>query len=183
MSKERIVLGIDPQPKFLSVHLRKESGEILDWFNHHLQKHSRFNNAQSWQEHVYDEVIIMLQRIALTIQTKTKEKRFPDLISCEQQKGRVNSLIEQTILCVCKHLKIKCIIIHPVSWKKATGIPCLKNHYKNKQAVEEVVKPEYMAYMKDRNMDITETRLHDLFDAKKICEAGVIITSKKDKES
>ena len=176
-----MIVGIDPQPRLLAFHVRNSLNITLAWFKHYLQKKSRFNNAQEWQEYLYDQCIMVLKE---KIPQVCHTQQLPSLVVCEQQKGRVNSIIEQSILAACRSLGIKLLILHPTSWKKATGVPCLKDYRKNKQVVEQMVGPKLQQWFKDNNInkdkeDEDKNRLHDLCDAEKISEAGLLITSKE----
>lgn len=190
------IVGIDPQPTLLAVHVRDNFDATIAWFKHYFQKKCRFDNAQKWQEHIYDETSnVLQQKIPLIIKAKfsylSLQQCVPRYVAVEQQKGRVNSIIEQTVLCLCKHAKIEVLILHPMTWKKHTNIPKTGNNKKNKEAVEKIVKPKLQEYIQTStdlhdteqlnivDWDKTKERLHDLCDADKISEACRILTASK----
>ncbi len=165
----KVIVGIDPQPRLLAVHVRVKDGNLdtFNWFKHYLQKKSRFDNAQAWQEYIYQESYSVLKQVKMDVTAKLK--RPMSLVVVEQQKGRVNSIVEQSLLVACKVLELPCLILHPTTWKKRSNIPCMGDNKKNKLAVEKVVLPYLFRY---RNSEIKEDRDHDLCDAFKISEAG-----------
>ncbi len=169
--QQRVIVGIDPQPRLLAVHVRCKNfnGELntFDWFKHYLQKKSRFDNAQAWQEYIYHECYTILKQVKLNVSIKLKSP--PTLVVIEQQKGRVNSIVEQSLLVSCKVLDLPCLILHPTTWKKRANVPCMHDHKRNKQVVEEMVMPYLYRY---RNSNVKEDRDHDMCDAFKISEAG-----------
>lgn len=170
-ASSRVIVGIDPQPRLLAVHVRckDQNGHLntFDWFKHYLQKKSRFDNAQAWQEYIYQESYKVLNEVKMNVSAKLK--KVPTLVVVEQQKGRVNSIVEQSLLVACKVLLLPCLILHPTTWKKRSNVPCMHDHRKNKLAVEELVLPYLFEY---RKSNVKEDRDHDLCDAFKISEAG-----------
>jgi hypothetical protein len=145
----------------------------IAWFNHYLKKKATFANAQGWQEHVYDECYNILGSV---IPKQCQEKCHPNpftivLVSVEQQKGRVNSILEQTLLCCCKQLKLPIYTVHPVTWKKAVNLQCAGSNKKNKSLVVEFTKPAMEEYF---GVQEETARIHDLCDAFQIRKAGYI---------
>ncbi len=171
VSHSRVIVGIDPQPRLLAVHVRCKdcNGNLdtFDWFKLYLQKKCRFENAQAWQEYIYQESHKMLSEVKMNVMAKLKKPLT--LVVVEQQKGRVNSIVEQSLLVACKVLALPCLILHPTTWKKRTNVPCMQDHRKNKLAVEQLVLPTLFEY---RKSNVKEDRDHDLCDAFKLSEAG-----------
>lgn len=170
----KVYVGIDPQPTLLSVNCCLEDNTtIVAWFNHYLKKKATFVNAQGWQVHIYEECHKLLHQV---IPNACSEKCFPrackiELVTIEQQKGRVNTILEQTLLCVCKALNLNVHIIHPLTWKKEVGISCTGTNKKNKDTVVEATKTDFELHF-GVNTNNTQLRIHDLCDAFQIRKAG-----------
>ena len=160
-----IIVGIDPQPRVLAVHIR-ENNKTLHWFEHVLIKKSKTERVQDWQEHVYNNCEILWNKINKLTSAKI------DLVCIEQQKGRVNIILEQTLFIIFLQKKINVYIVHPTVWKKKTNVLCTKNHRKNKLEVVKIVGPKLEQYATDNNITFQKTSIHDLCDAEKISEAG-----------
>lgn len=180
------ILGIDPQPALFGIQCRDlKTGEKKAWFNIYLKKKSRFENSQKWQEYIYEEAKKM---ISVVVPKACKTDDLPTFLVIEQQKGRVCSCIEMAVVCVCKELGIDFWVANPMCWKRKTGVECTKSHYGNKKAVEKLVKPDldkYMAenYTKEEIQVVKKAkRIHDLCDADKITEAGLLYLKEKSTE-
>jgi hypothetical protein len=177
------IVGIDPQPTLFGVQCRNlKTGERIAWFNVYLKKKQRFENSQQWEEYVYEET---KKLISVTIPKICKvqpnfEETLPRFVTVEQQKGRVCSIMECTVLCVCKELQIDLWVANPMCWKRKTGVQCTKSHHKNKKVVEEMVTPELEKFVaekytkEEKDSFKKEKRKHDLCDADKITEAGIM---------
>jgi hypothetical protein len=179
-----IYIGIDPQPTFLSINCTTDQNTLVpdtdpktytvSWFNHYLKKKSAFGCAQAWQEHIFEECYKILHTV---IPRQCEEKCYPNLydiklVSVEQQKGRVNTILEQTILCVCKQLALPALILHPLTWKKTVGLECGGGNKKNKELVVEMTHDTLVAFFGDYQAGGTKLRVHDLCDAYQIRRAG-----------
>lgn len=183
-----VFVGIDPQQKFISVNVTLEDGTILAWFNHVLKRKqsSQFATAQSWQEYIFRECHNLLQTVVYN-QIKPYQNVTISRVGIEQQKGRVNTIIEQTLLCVCLILKIPATVLHPVTWKKKTGIQCMgSNHANKKECVEKTrhILVGYFGEAKVVEMENTDDkRIHDYCDAYRIGEALRINLTYNSKQS
>lgn len=96
-------------------------------------------------------------------------------VGIEQQKGRVNTIIEQALLDTCLFLKIPVRILHPTTWKKQTQIPCMGSNKQNKEVCVQLTRKhmvEFFGESKVQEMETTdEKRTHDYCDAFRIREA------------
>lgn len=184
--KMPVFVGIDPQQKFLSVNVATEKGQVIAWWNHVLKRKqsSQFATAQEWQEYIYQECI---QVLSVKISQKCRESGYPNIeiiqVGFEQQKGRVNTIIEQAILDACVALQIPRKILHPVTWKKQTDIPCMGSNKENKEACVQKTKQEMEAFFgaeKLSHIEKTEEgRIHDYCDAFRIRQATQRIHNSK----
>lgn len=162
--KKIIVFGIDPQPTLLSVNGTMNE-KIIYWKNHYLKKKNTFRNAHEWQEYIWTECYNVISSLS----------RFkPDLIVVEQQRGRVNSIIEQSIIGCCLSKNIKVTTVHPLTWKKNSLVKHGKGNAKNKF--------ESLKKLESLNIEIPEEykhleRKHDLADAYFIREYAESILS------
>ena len=68
-----------------------------------------------------------------------------------------------------------------MSWKRATGVPCLKDYRKNKKVVEDMVGPKLAEWLQHQpeETENADDRIHDLCDAEKISEAGLVLMTSK----
>lgn len=183
------MVGIDPQPTLFGVQCRNMNGERIAWFNVYLKKKQRFENSQQWEEYVYDETKKLITVTIPKLCTKPGMVEVnPRFVTVEQQKGRVCSIMECTVLCVCKELGIDLWVANPMCWKRKTGVQCTKSHHKNKKVVEEMVTPELEKFVaekyskEEKDNFKKEKRKHDLCDADKITEAGMIYFKEKFKD-
>ena len=173
-----LILGIDPQETLLGIHLCKNDGEPLEWFRLWFKKKTTFKHVQEWQEHIWKESYNTLKGLL------TKYDRYPInswLAGIEQQRGRVNSIVENTLLGLCMFLGMNRIILHPKTWKKKVGlISNSKSNYDHKKASEEMVKPLLISFCPNlftqSNTTKEEKRIHDLCDARLISIAIINIS-------
>jgi len=183
-SKEVYIVGIDPQPTLFAVQCKTLDGIILAWFNIHLKKKARFDSAQLWQEYIYQESHALITK---TIPTHCYAMlggyQKPDLVTIEQQKGRVCSIIETSLLNVCLQENIPAWIANAMCWKRKTNTPCTKYHYQNKKVVEKIVEPILNEYFTPEELEEIKKskRKHDLCDANQITDAGIIYYKGKEK--
>ena len=184
-----VFVGIDPQQKFLSVNVATEKGEVIAWWNHILKRKqsSQFGTAQDWQEYIYRECLFLLETEIFTMCRKGGYSNIEiKEVGLEQQKGRVNTIIEQAILDVCIRLQLPRRILHPVTWKKQTEIPCTGSNKENKEACVQRTKHEMKAFFGEEKLNqlgkTEEGRIHDYCDAFRIRQATQRIHNSK-KES
>lgn len=182
-SSTPVFVGIDPQQKFISVNVSMADGTVLAWFNHILKRKqsSQFATAQSWQEYIFRECHSLLQTV---VYNHIKSPHYHiSRVGIEQQKGRVNTIIEQTLLCVCLILKIPATVLHPVTWKKRTGIQCMGSNQANKKECVEKTRHILVSYFGEAKVVEMETtddkRIHDYCDAYRIGEALRIMHNSK----
>lgn len=178
-----VVVGIDPQTKLFAVHIR-QGQETVAWFRVFLKKKSRFDNAQAWQQYIWQESINLLDMVQQRLVHYLQSKDPPALVVIEQQKGRLQSIIEQCLLVACMVRKWPAKIMHSMTWKKRTGIKCKKSNRLNKEESEKMVLPILIDWSKkqpDRSITFglpetrtDEGRLHDLCEAFLLSKAGLV---------
>jgi len=166
---EKIYMGIDPQPSEIDVHIRNSKGETLYWCQHYLEVKSSFSRAQDWQEYIWRQCNLLFETCL------SKVKRI-DVCGFEQQRGRINSMIEQSLLGCCMIKNIKRVILHPLTWKKLVGLKPQGSNAKNKKHVTMLLANELVKH-NPHWKDLT--RVHDLCDAWFISKATHIIDSKQ----
>lgn len=135
-----LILGIDPQPKLLALCLINEKLEVKEWYTIPFKKKNTLS-AQLWQEHVWGECFNAIQSL--------KNVYNINLIAIEQQRGRVNSLIESALLGCSMYLQIKRIIYHPKTWKKLIQFKCDPGHKNNKIESVKLVEKKIKTYSED----------------------------------
>lgn len=162
MYKKILYVGIDPQPFVIAVYAENQSQQHLMWVNHYLKKKVTFDNVQGWQEYIIRECNNIIYNL--------KEK-YPEYIldvAVEQQRGRIKSIIEQSLLASCVNMGIKCTLISPRSWKKIIDFKSEPGNDNNKKTAFELnkkfIQTYYPQYMKLK-------RVHDLCDARLISKA------------
>lgn len=162
MSKPTLFIGIDPQPTLLGVCGITSTGKIVFWEPVWFQKKSTFKHVQLWQEYIISECLIELKKIQVTY------PQYELYISVEQQRGRINSMIEHTIVTLCYLLKLKCKVFHSKTWKSIINFESAKGNRNNKEHSEFLCKdiidkdfPHFNDY----------ERKHDLCDGYLIAKA------------
>ena len=159
------VLGIDPQDSLLSLCVLEDGEKIVDWDNYPLQRQIKFRNAQSFQEYLLKECMRILKE-------KRDEHKF-DLVVIEQQRGRVRSILEHSLLSVCMQLGMKRTIFHPSTWKKLVGFS--KEGKGPKWNKEESIRMG-ITHLNSYRGGVLKTkyskRLHDLTDSYLLAKAG-----------
>lgn len=167
-------IGIDPQPSLIAVHIYDILRDrTIKWFVLMLQKKTRKNTAQEWQEYICKQSDVLLNYCIDTIISYNGGNCLKHiLVVVEQQRGRVNSIIEQSILASCVKNDVARQILHPLTWKKKVGINCMGSNKENKKLVENLVSPILKKYCKETGMNICSTcRIHDMCDAYLISKA------------
>jgi hypothetical protein len=158
-----MILGIDPQPTVLGFHLRDAKGDTKDWKALFLKKKSSFKGAQAWQEYVY----AICQD---TIENYSVDHKI-SLVVIEQQRGRVNSIIEQSLLISCIAVGLPARTLHPVKWKKLVGLSLKGSNAKNKKESCDKIADQLKSHFM-RTGEMLPNRIHDLCDAFYISLAG-----------
>lgn len=155
-------IGIDPQPFMFAVHILSKDDSTKDWFQILLEKKSRMPDAQAWQSYIWQQSVKLIEK-CLVICNSAKNM----CICIEQQRGRVNSIIEQSLLAACILYNIRVKITHPQTWKKDfVEFKQCKNHRSNKQVAEDMVKSRLLNYCEIYKYQLpTSNRIHDLCDA------------------
>lgn len=184
-----IFVGIDPQPDNISFHVwyTKEKPKTIlshmdlttiDWCKVDLKKRTIFPRVIEWQKYIIQQCGDISNRISdLAVGVNIMEREMNPKIYCaiEQQRGRVASIIEQSLIHAFK-LNRYCVDVttfHPVSWKKATGCACMGANKKNKKAALDLITPELLAYCIKLNVSYPSGRIHDFCDARIINEANL----------
>lgn len=159
------VLGIDPQDSLLSLCVLDDNVKILYWDNNTLQRQIKFKNAQSYQEYLLKECMAVVNDL--------HKKYKLDLVVIEQQRGRVRSILEHSLLSVCMQLCIARVIFHPATWKKRVGFSKEKKGHKfNKEESIRMGLPFLNAYQGGILKKKFPKRLHDLTDSYHLAKAG-----------
>jgi hypothetical protein len=179
-----VYIGIDPQQKFLSVNIATHDGQTIAWFNHILKRKqsSQFATAQAWQEYICRECMLVLERV---VHDKARLGGFQHItitkVGIEQQKGRVNTILEQALLDVCIFLKLPVHILHPTTWKNKTKIPCMGNNKDNKEVCVKLTRDKMNDFFGEETVKEMEKaeRIHDYCDCYRIREATQIMHNSK----
>jgi uncharacterized iron-regulated protein len=165
-----MILGIDPQRTLIATHLRGVDGKTADWRTFYLKKKSAFKGAQSWQTYIHEKCFEILEDYATYHHIR--------LVVIEQQRGRINSIIEQSLLVCCMALELEASIMHPLKWKSLSGVSCKGSNKKNKDHVEQMVSSALEEYFSQKGEKLPK-RIHDLCDAYLLSEAGRIESNLK----
>lgn len=195
------IIGIDPQPKLLAYCLiffrqtEKDSYhrvgnqlvnfEIVEWNNLYLRKKERFKTAFDWQLYILNECHLFSTKLIKKINTHfegvhywtpaDKLRGYNVLFAVEQQRGRVNSIIEQSLLAAMSfedHSKSfyfnnkSLYSLHPTTWKKAVKFQNQGTNKKNKDFSVTEISPCLTEYRSRVNISTKPgERIHDLCDA------------------
>jgi len=164
-----VVVGIDPQPNNISycaTAIDQRATLPVVWVMVCLKQRSAFNTAQEWQRYIIDQVHGIFKDLQNNRQIKIK------CVCIEQQKGRVNSIIEQTLFCISLGYNFNTIIVHPRKWKSFHNFQKGTN-YNHKQQAEDKVKQILVEYCTCNHIKTPTGRLHDLCDAFLISKSAV----------
>jgi len=154
-----MITGIDPQPTVIAFCTIKDQ-DIFECKEIRLKKKSAFKNAQDWQIYLYKAVKEVFEFI---------DDKSPIFI--EQQRGRINSILEQTILIESLSRKRATRVLHPLTWKRLTNTKCMKDHTLNKREAERKVLHRLREF--ERKKGLSESKVpHNMCDAILIAEAG-----------
>jgi hypothetical protein len=169
-----IVVGIDPQPDNISTCcLDYKNQKILMWWKYKLIMKETFNKAEEWQDYIVKSVQIICDTIQKLQFTNKQNKHYQSVIvTIEQQRGRVNSIIEQTIFTMCRTLNYETHSFNPMKWKKIIQIECRRNNKLNKDYITKLITPIYEDY--EGHKIPAKFRVHDLCDAFAISWATII---------
>jgi hypothetical protein len=156
-----LIVGIDPQQDNISICVKYKDSELpipRGWTKVLLKQRSSFSIAETWQKYIIEQSNLIASEL----------KNFKvDVVKIEQQRGRLNSIIEQSLLCSCLKEGLKVHTIHPRKWKMGLGFePGSTNHFQKKHALK-LVKPILDKYWSIYNIPPLpeDERLHDLCDA------------------
>jgi hypothetical protein len=154
-------VGVDPQQNNVSVCVLNDVGEPVYWQQVVMQLRKTFPSASDWQEMVIRVVASLLRDVSF-LGDDTK-------VYVEQQRGRLNSIVEQTVLCTFKRLYDECKTVHPRKWRKShgffkRGVSNADNKKASKANVRDVLKA-YGNKCGGNVMEANSERIHDLCDA------------------
>lgn len=163
LRKSRLYVGLDPQPALLACHAIDEKENIILWEPIYFAKKSSFKTVQDWQEYMVNTCHEFFNKLQVSY-----SNNYEIVVGIEQQRGRVNSMIEQTLLMLCMILKMKRVVLHPRTWKSAILFKSGKGNYANKEAAirecNDIIEKKYPHFLE-------ASRLHDLCDARLISRA------------
>jgi hypothetical protein len=157
MNNKTLIVGIDPQQDNISICVQSPQLELpISWSKILLKQRSSFSIAETWQKYIFEQSTLIAEELG-----RLKVK----IVIIEQQRGRLNSIIEQTLLCCCLKVGLDVHTIHPRKWKMGLNFESgTTNHFQKKQSLE-LVKPLLEKFCIANNIPIPTGRLHDLCDA------------------
>lgn len=168
-----VYVGIDPQPDNISVcAIETTNGDVLYWHKHKLKLKLTFNRAEDWQRYIVEESLIVLDKMFSKFRLSLANNVY---ISIEQQRGRVNSIVEQTLFTLCVTKGYQTFTTGPMLWKKMTDTKSVGENKKNKQKSVDMVLHIYENYIDSKVGP--KFRAHDLCDAYLIAWALLISKS------
>lgn len=158
-----LYVGIDPQEKLMGIHAIDGNDNIFIWEAFWFRKKTTYKQVQGWQEYIWTSVYNYLGEI------KEKYKNTHQIyVGIEQQRGRVASMIEQSLLCACMCHGLPRILMHPNTWKKTIDFCSEKGNAANKKRSIELCLPLIkLSYPHFLQME----RMHDICDARLISRA------------
>lgn len=161
-------VGIDPQQSLLAIHVNSDEEEDVFWYQHVFKKKasSSFKTAESWELYIGKEIEGVVEQLDANIRKLPGFSPASRIYSgVEQQRGRVNSIIEAMLISCGQSKGWHMCIPHPLTWKKSVGMKCIPGNKSNKNESVNMVGPDLMAYLKKNNLK-NPGRIHDLCDAK-----------------
>lgn len=163
-------IGIDPQPTCLGICVKSNRDDIpVKWFVDYFKRKSLFKKSSEWQKYLYLKCTDVINRLVYELTSKDFN------LVIEQQRGRVNSIIENTLCCVgCRIIGCDNVyIVHPNTWKKVLVYDkdhIANGHYSNKKSSIRLVQKndDLKAIIETRKLNVL--RLADMCDAYWICK-------------
>ncbi len=173
-------VGIDPQPSLIAVYAETPNSEVLAWFQMRLQRKDSYKSSEDWGIYVANQCKVILREFRTVIythyQAQPTGKSPVIVVTIEQQRGRVNSLIEGYLVGVAVDLNMSLFVPHPNKWKSKVKLDCEPGNKSNKDAALTRYGKEYIKYCKLNGRN-TEKRIHDVCDARCLVEYGKILIS------
>jgi len=159
---QKVYIGIDPQPDNISYCVISDKNIPVLWTKHLLMLRCTFATANSWQRYIYLQCL----RIGVDIREYCKSYNYTIVIvGVEQQRGRVNSLIEQSLLNIFWSMGLEARSVHPRQWKKSCELSNIGDNKAHKVASTKMAMQELEEYWKRTQSPKVTGRLHDLADA------------------
>ena len=157
-----VYIGIDPQPDNISVCVLTFDSEykshVLMWKKKILQRKDSFSKAALWQAYIVDESYSLFWDI-----DTLRKSGYGINVCVEQQRGRVNSLMEQTLFTIGRMFKFNMSLINASQCKKLVNMGQAGNNYRNKLLVTNEI--SHILYKHDDKYKNKSHRIHDLCDA------------------
>ena len=165
-------LGVDPQPTCLGICV-KEYGkdEPIVWRVEYFKRKSLFKKSEDWQKYLHKKCKIILIQIIEHELGGSKDL----VLVIEQQRGRVNSLVENTLCCIgCDMVGMDGVrLVHPNTWRKTLPVDHEKGecgHYSNKKSTIRLTKQNDLLRPIVESRKLSTLRLADMCDAYWICK-------------
>jgi hypothetical protein len=173
-------VGIDPQPSLIAVYAETPNNEVLAWFQLRLQRKDSYKSSEDWGIYIANQCKLILREFRTVIFThhEANPTGKPPVIvlTVEQQRGRVNSLIEGYLVGVAVDLNMSLFVPHPNKWKSKVKLECEPGNKANKDAALTRYGKEYIKYCKLNGRN-PEKRIHDVCDARCLVEYGKVLIS------
>jgi len=153
-------LGIDPQPSAIAgCCVGDRNGRVV--YLHMVRlAHKAQMSAQRWQEYVITEFEKFFDNVmaAAASSGATLAK-----VAVEQQRGRVNSMMEVSCVAICMQKRLWRLVVSPKTWKSWTDVPCTGDHNENKKESTRIALPFLISY--DPGVEKRHSPVHHLCDA------------------
>lgn len=166
-----LIVGIDPQPTCLGFCVRGLNMKP-NYNCAYLKKKQSFTKSSLWQEYLYEFCSNFIDEL---VETHRRHGVITTVV-VEQQRGRVNSLIEATLYALFK-IKLhgaKVLLVHPATWhsKVDLGSKPGGSHYANKK-LSVLAFEKALGTIEVTSKPCNLYRLADMADAYWLSEWGV----------
>jgi hypothetical protein len=160
-------IGIDPQQTLLGVTVLNSGGSMTQCFTYWFKKKTSFKTSGDWEVYICTECI----GIAAAIKTKLGDEMEGNgvYVAIEQQRSRVNSIIEAALTTAFLAEGCKVMVPHPRAWKAGINMKQGGSNKENKRHSEEKYGEKLRSFYKNNKVSLPD-RIHDLCDSMGIAE-------------
>jgi hypothetical protein len=154
-------IGLDPQPSLLAISVLNPSGVLIQCFAYWFKKKTSFKTAGDWEVYICGECNLVARSVVKNLKRDGAEKI---VIAVEQQRSRINSIVESSVTTAFLALDCHLVVPHPQTWKKSIHMATTGNNADNKKMSEDVYGEIVRNFYKQNKMELPK-RIHDLCDS------------------
>jgi hypothetical protein len=174
------VVGIDPQRNLFAFYVGKRVPVTLadgttkctlldiEWYEHYLLRKDSYKVAENWEIYLIKECVECLKKVESFINMDASGKAYHVKLGVEQQRGRVNSILESSLATAAAALGWEITIPHPKKWKAAIHFKAEEpGNNSNKRKAEELEGSDLSEFHTKKKRKLPKV-VHHLCDARLI---------------